>query len=407
MKQEAVSWSIGRILIVALGGLLIGMGTFLVFAGYWYSFSPNGRFDWVILFSTIALLGVGLARWLIPIHSWVREGVGIGYYLTTLFSCYLVGDTYFLGHEIGMYLFCTLLGTGLCAYVLASPITMGLYLLTLAVWSLSEAIQIWWWAPYAAWGLLLFPIAFYTQLLKKEMLWSAGKVFVSWTYVIALFVVFFTTLGSSDSRVMLLLLGNLGAITVSLGHLDMTGFWAGPLRTIGLLGVIYVIFLGTFMSTWVPFVIGGAWRWMDVSLIFLTACAVIYLMWGLYRAKKYMSILVAGISPVLGLCAMLSMFVCPPLLVTVILNLYVLLVAALYAVRGSFLRRISLVNIASLSILPMILARFFDPGFTFTERGISFIVVGMLLLLANLVQMYRKIRKRSSPVRKKGGEDYA
>lgn len=40
-------------------------------------------------------------------------------------------------------------------------------------------------------------------------------------------------------------------------------------------------------------------------------------------------------------------------------------------------------------------ARFFDPSFTFVERGVSFLVLGIIVLVINALYLWRKRKQRA------------
>ncbi len=66
--------SLMRLVALFLGLLLVGLGIFLLFAGYWYSFSPAGRLDWCIALLLMALLILGGGVWKAPRGGLVAEG---------------------------------------------------------------------------------------------------------------------------------------------------------------------------------------------------------------------------------------------------------------------------------------------------------------------------------------------
>ena len=101
IPKEGPSWT--RLITVLGGAVLILLGIILLFAGYWYGFSPNGRFDWslVILLLAIAIVGVGV--WKAKPASMVAEAITVIYMAILTTSTLLVADTYYTGEYMGLY----------------------------------------------------------------------------------------------------------------------------------------------------------------------------------------------------------------------------------------------------------------------------------------------------------------
>ena len=101
IPKEGPSWT--RLITVLGGAALILMGIILLFAGYWYGFSPNGRFDWslVILLLAIAIVGGGV--WKAKPASMVAEAITVIYMAILTTSTLLVADTYYTGEHMGLY----------------------------------------------------------------------------------------------------------------------------------------------------------------------------------------------------------------------------------------------------------------------------------------------------------------
>ena len=58
-------------------------------------------------------------------------------------------------------------------------------------------------------------------------------------------------------------------------------------------------------------------------------------------------------------------------------------------------KKMSLLNGAVVTLIAMFGARFFDPSFTFIERGVSFLVLGLVVLGINAIYLWRKGQQRS------------
>ncbi|WP_295266286.1 hypothetical protein [Veillonella sp.] len=79
-----------------------------------------------------------------------------------------------------------------------------------------------------------------------------------------------------------------------------------------------------------------------------------------------------------------------PLTGSILFNVYVVLLAIVLLWQGTVTKRVGLVNGCIFTFLAMIAARFFDPTFSFVERGFTFMVTGVAIFAVNLFYMWRK-----------------
>lgn len=386
--------SLTRLLVVGLGLLMMGLGIFLLFAGYWYSFSPNGRFDLILVMALVVLLITGVARWKGPIDSACREWVGMLYFVVMFIAFYLVGDIYYLGCSYGVYILLLSLLSILTAYFLESSFLMGLGVITVAFWSGTEEANLIMVGSHLAWLLLGAGVPYFRHILLTESHWSQRKIFLSWAYVIAVYLTFFFTFSKEAGALIIIVLTNLAVITYCLGRLaKTTGFWTLPFRSIGLLGLLYVIYAGTFKGTWEVIATTQSINVINQLIVFGTLALTIFLSYKVFQKKYYLSTLVASSSLVIGVGAIMSKLGMNTLIITVLFNQFILFVAAMFILRGTYLKQVTLINGGITAIVVMVLARFFDPAFSFVERGISFIIVGAILLVANALYMYKKVKE--------------
>lgn len=381
--------SLTRIVILALGLGLIGLGIFLLFAGYWYSFSPNGRFDWVMVLMIIAILVVGLAIWKAMPGRPFAEGATLFYMLALSSSTFLLADTYYTGESYGLYLLVILVAALPVIYVLHASVSMIFYLCGAILWCF---------APYAldvtlnmmaVWILILCALPFYVVSVKHTPSYSV-LVWLSWAYVAAVFSVLFLTIESHRAGLELFFVTSLSAITYALGALNrQRGMWTLPFRTIGSLGLIFVVVQGTLLGSW------DAQMWEPVGtweiLIALALLGTVgYYGHRLWQHKEYIGVALLGGSPVIGISLLLVSQGITPLAVSIFFDIYAIVVAVALFIRGTVTHRIGYVNGAIISILALIGARFLDPAFTFLERGLSFMLVGTTILVANSIYMWSK-----------------
>ena len=80
----------------------------------------------------------------------------------------------------------------------------------------------------------------------------------------------------------------------------------------------------------------------------------------------------------------------------ILFNAYVLVAALGTFIRGTLVKKVSLLNSSILTLIAMFGARFFDPSFTFVERGVSFLVLGVIVLGINAIYLWRKGKQRAT-----------
>ncbi len=385
--------SLLRLLVVLIGAVLISLGIFLLFAGYWYGFSPNGRFDWILALVAISLLVVALAIGTGKPGGTLQDISGVVYFFTIGVSSWLLGDTYYLGNSYGLYLLITVVLSLPVAYLLDSPILMSLYVLGAALWSMTNQAIHFYTGPSFVWVLLLAAVPYYRKLLREPHR-ESSKVILSWSCMTALYGAFFFTIVALESNLTILYLTGLAVMTYGVGRLRKSqGFWTLPFRTIGLLGLLYVAFSATFLARWQRIAAMTSIGVFDILFVLAFTAITIYMMIALGKKKYYLSMCISTLFFVVLGCAVLAQLGLTPLVISVIFNIGIITLVGLAILRGTMIHDVSLVNGAVVAILAIVLARFFDPGFTFVERGISFILVGIIMIVANILYMWNKGRE--------------
>lgn len=394
IPKEGPSWT--RLITVLGGVALILLGIILLFAGYWYGFSPNGRFDWslVILLLAIAIVGGGV--WKAKPASMVAEAITVIYMAILTTSTLLVADTYYTGEHMGLYVLIILCCSLPIIYILDSALGMILYLIGVLGWSFSSHPLNAWVGPAAVGGLLLVAVPYYIrrfgqyQQVKDPLLVS-----VSWAFVGAIFGEVFFTLSTYEPQMNLFFISVLGAVTYGLGTLEKKiTLLALPCKGVGAIALLYTIVEGTYISTWIR--IGESsmvwWLWLCMLLSLGVAFLVLR---RLVLAKRIESCI--GLIPfvVFG-CYIVTVSGATPILTSILFNAYVLVAALGTFIRGTLVKKVSLLNSSILTLIAMFGARFFDPSFTFVERGVSFLVLGVIVLGINAIYLWRKGKQRAT-----------
>lgn len=130
--------------------------------------------------------------------------------------------------------------------------------------------------------------------------------------------------------------------------------------------------------------------WLSLLLAVVALALVIGALNALWQKRQGPEILITVCPLVVGILMILAHSGMAPLTVSIIFNLYVICLAVILLWQGTMTNRVALVNGCIFTFLAMIGARFFDPAFTFVERGFTFIIVGGAIFVVNLFYMWRK-----------------
>ena len=394
IPKEGPSWT--RLITVLGGAVLILLGIILLFAGYWYGFSPNGRFDWALVILLLAIAIVGGGVWKAKPASMIAEAITVIYMGILTTSTLLVADTYYTGEHMGLYVLIILCCSLPIIYILDSALGMILYLIGVLGWSFSNHPLNAWVGPAAVGGLLLVAVPYYIrrfgnyQQVKDPLLVS-----VSWAFVGAIFGEVFFTLSTYEPQMNLFFISVLGAVTYGLGTLEKKiTLLALPCKGVGAIALLYTIVEGTYLSTWVRIGESSMAWWLWCCMLLSLGVAFLVLR-RLVLGKRIESAI--GLIPfaIFG-CYMVTVSGSTPILTSILFNAYIFVAALGTFIRGTLVKKVSLLNSSILTLIAMFGARFFDPSFTFIERGVSFLVLGIIVLGINAIYLWRKGKQRAT-----------
>ena len=386
--------SLSRLFVLLLGAALIALGIFLLFAGYWYGFSPNGRFDWALVLAASALAVLGAAVWKAPTGSTYAESAAIYFMAAVGASTCLVGDTYYIGESVGLYLLLTLLLTLPVLYLLDAGIATVLYLVGATFWSVTAHAGEFFAGPGTVWLLLLLAAPMYLKKMKDRAVHFTIAVWMSWAYVGAVFGAFFFTVQAFLEGNEIFFLSSLAALTYGVGaQSGERSMWTLPFRGIGAVGILYSVAIGSFLQTWNEDTIGGGASAWIVGVLFVAAS--VYGIRHFARGRRYVEVLLLALPPVVLVCQVAVYAGVGALTASLFFNLYVVVVSVLLFVRGTLEKTIGYVNGAIVAVFASVAARFIDPAFSFAERGTAFVLAGTAVLAVNGIYMWRK-RKRQA-----------
>lgn len=384
--QAAARTPLARVLFAALGALLIGMGLILLIAHNWDAWPRALRLTVAFL---PLLVGQGLCAIAIVRHrdsvAWA-EGAGLFTAAAFAAALALVGQIFHFPGDLGRYLLTCALAALPLVYLLRASGVAALVALALLGWVQAEHwgehSPLWVFALYAA----LVPHAL--QAWRRDPESFRAAFLAGWlvpTAFIALLIALpnglrLSWLWFTEVAALLWLLEMAGPRTPALRL-------RRPLQGYGLIGVGASGLAAAFGDFWQH----RAWfpraaettmaeGWIVVGLVL---AAVLFLALRSLWRRQWLA--AAGALPALAVWATLVFD--PAALATplaLLFNAYVLAVGLALIQRGLAERSMAAANTGLSLIAMLVLMRFFDGDWSFTVRGIGFVVVGAGFLFANV-----------------------
>ena len=391
--QAGRNWAL--IIFGILGSLLVGLGVILLIAHNWADLPRPVRtlMAFLPLLAAQALAGFTLATGRTGI-AW-REGIGLGWALAIGACIALISQVYHLPGDFGDFMLAWTLLALPVVYALRAIVPAMLYLVGLLAWAIDQQVAsaqpLWFW-PLAA---LLAP--FFRDEARPAphalrpvlMLWAAALVACAAVGVTlekvmpGLWIVVYAAL--------------FGLLYLAGGYWgsEAPGFWTRPLHSIGSFGVAVLTLMLTFEWPWE----NVGWRhyrhgwaydtWAaswDYALTVLLPLAAIAL-WVTAVRRGQGRRMVYGFLPILAipgfaLAAGTTEHAVP--VIQIAFNGYALVLGLTTLVQGFRDRRLSTVNGGLLTVIALVLLRFFDSDVSMIVRGVVFILLGGLFLGVNV-----------------------
>lgn len=390
---------LARIVISTLGATLVGLGIILLLAHNWEFMSRGVRacVAFAPLLTGQALVAYTIARkQRAPIWA---ESTGVFLALSIGACIALIGQTYQIPGDLGVFLLTwSLLGLPL-VYLLNASLPAVLYMAGMTGWAIyresTQGVPEWFW-------LLLLLIAPHIAIAYRQDRFGLRSTWLTWAFCATLCVATGVVLEKSLPGLWIVVYSSLFT-AMYLGGVVWTGpskaFWQHPLRTIGGWGICVMALLLTF-----------EWPWREVGwyhyhsgiasdtlglahdlavLALYTVVAVVLLVKVLGSANRLPAIL--GVTPIVAtlgfVMASAYELETPPML---LYNGYLLALGVGVTALGLQLGRLGTLNAGLAIMAAWIVARFFDSDMDFVARGIVFILLGAGFLGANLAMLRRR-----------------
>ena len=387
------------IIFGTIGAVLIGLGIILLFAYNWGSLSRSART--VLCFIPLVvsqLLGIWVRKNKSASVAW-REGVGI-FWALSIGSCIaLISQTYHMpGNMKDFLLTWALLGAPVI-YLMNSVVTATLYLVCIT--SYASAAQLDSGHALLFWPLLCIALPYYVKRIRRQPELNSTYV-LSWMACVCLTIALGVSLEKCVPGLWIVIYASFFFLMYQLGvmiHRRDSRLIQKPFYTYGLIALVFYLWELT-----------GKWPWEKVG-------------WNYYRCEdrfhEYAALVDYAFLVLLPLAALLiarrnqqgrrpflMSYSAAPILVIIsyvliawnagstdtvvfILNVFFLALCVQAILRGIKERSLLIMNSGMAMFCFLVTARFFDSDMSFLTRGIIFVILGVMFLVANAVLVRR------------------
>jgi len=395
---------IGFVLSAVLGSLLIGAGIILLVAHNWDCLSRPVRC--AIAFAPLALsqtLAIFVLLRRNESAPW-RESAAILNVAAIGTAIALVSQTYQIQGDFARFILVWMLLALPIVYLFRTSVGLAIYFVGATVWVLSSKGDAFLGASpndLWVWPLLLLGVPAFIALLRENR--NGYGTLLTMT---ALAVAAACSLGQTDG---------IGAQSFWRG--SFAGFWtvvylvgAAPFKdwrptrphpfvAAGWIGIVSLAIFLSFQDSW------RSRQWQNaVDLIprhypdLLAAgiqiawvlAALLFAAYALWKDRGRANLAPAAFAPVAIIAWGIAKRTGNPLLPSLLLNFFTLVLGLFTLLRGIRAGRAFEANLGMLVIAILAIARFFDSEFEFFVRGVAFIAIGLGFLVTNLVVFKRR-----------------
>lgn len=377
------SWS--SLLLISLGAILIGGGIILLIAHNWESFGKGTR----TVLSILPLLLAQALTWYSvrykPQLTGLREASGILLFFAVAASIALISQTYHIYGDLERFLVTWLL-LGIPTLYLVESAGVLMLVCALILWLCGLERE-----PYWLYYITLVPYLY--SLYKRQRLvlfhWALWFIVIGTTISIIYSVAWNSPLDDWMIYITLALCGFYYSLGKWLFGFKEHGFWANPLCSAGVLGILFI----SLLLTWEDFYrysrldTEANWGFNDYLILSVFAISIVSIVGFLIHKFKSLeihqwlligSVLLAGLG-IAGFHLGLS-----ELVYIVLANVYVLVASVVLMSQGIRQHRLMLLNGGLLWFSFLVLFRFFDSDIPFVLKGVVFIFIGSAFIGVNI-----------------------
>ena len=379
-------------IIGSLAALLIGFGIILLFAYNWNSIPRNVK-------TIISFLPL-IAGQILVYYSWHKKKSSAWTESSSIFLSLAIGSVialisqiYQIPGDLENFLLIWMVLIFPLIYLTESMGPMIIYLSGILFWSgysqVANGNAVLYW-------LLLGALIPKQILLIRKELHSNRTAIVSWLIVINLLIGTGISLEKVLPGLWILIYSLLLVISYMIGQIyyrDSNGGFNDPFRTIGSAGIVILSYIFTFEFFWEDIGLNdirydlGFNETIAIIDYIIMALMVILFLYLLFRKtdqlnlKKIIPFL--SIFPLALFSFILGSIKDVNIPQSVLFNIYTVFLGAWIIYRGISNKHLFQVNLGMLTVLLIIVTRFFDIDIGFTTKGIIFILLGIVFLLIN------------------------
>lgn len=324
----------------------------------------------------------------------LREAITTFHGLCLIAAFWMVGDSFALSSDmygglalIGLLLLFVTLATGSAGTgILYMMVSVGVF----------YTAPLRGWPEFVSWLYMVFALFFLGHMLKAHR--DRAVICFSWVWAVGILLLIFWSAGNMLWQTLFFSLA--ASLTWMAGGLFREyGLGAEALRFFGGIAVFAVLLEGSYGVVWES--ISGSYSLWILFLLFLAADGV--LLFRIALKKEWLSVL-AGLTPfILGLSAVISIFETTGALPAMLVSVYAGVLAAGVIIRGFQMDRSSQRWAGVLLLAGNGAIRVVDSALSFAQRGIFFLVIGILAavicyLLYIPVRYKKRKMKSSTPV---------
>lgn len=394
IEQEENDDKFNRI-VTFIGVIFIGLGLLLVLAYNWDNLTRAARLSIAVGLLFISQIAMFLGIIYNKLTTTYKESLAAFQSLMIGASISLVGQNYELALHLDTILLIWMFLILPLAYLTKTVSPAILYSILNMIWlidnfSTPQAISVW------IFIVLLIPI--YRHFDKNV---AISAIPLAWLIVINSLAAFTLTFEKYFNDLMMQCLTLFFCFLFVLGnHLEVkTAVSHRPLTTIGICGLITACFSLIFSFCWqnVPQnLVNPVW-----SIIFTLAILSLGFSYKLYQMSSHLltKLLLSTPLIIVGAC-LLSLFTKQEIYAISLISLYLLSIGILLIEKGFRQASSGILNSGMLLLSLLITAKFFDSNISFWNRGIAFIIIGILFILVNFQLMRRKkaLAEKSDPI---------
>ena len=378
-----------------LGALLIGLGLLLIIAHNWMWMSKEVKLTFALTPLLITQLLGGFVILKKREEILWREASAILLFFAIGAAISLVSQIYNVAGNVGVFTLVWMLVSLPIFYLLRSFIVMMMYVVGITFFALdAHGLAFPEYQSFYYWPMLLAALPYYLSLYKKKHS-DRYLVFIEFLLAFSL-TISVATLVKDSSEIIYVTYFSLFALLYMLGDLHFTDKQPWHLRAYriwGFIGTMVMLYMLSFVWFWDDLAIAGfslseEFSKPDIfmSVILFIMAAVLLIsnikkgIWHYYQAVALVFILFIGIF-ILGFYSAFSV---------VLINIIILFIGIAYVVEGGRKDQLLMFNLGLGIVSLMVVSRFFDTQMSFVFRGISFVLLGIGLFMAN----YWMLRKR-------------